>query len=219
MITLEASKRAVHSVDSFKPAHPSPAVEIRFRFIDGSVASFVQHGKDAVENLRHRLEPARLFKQKRIVVADDYSKSVFVCSQINRIDFIFDEPDFDHLPADHADMVEISEREFRRHVPLENPLQLERRVQRRRVGDLIVSFLSLHLTGGESIYLMNEILVKPPADSQTFMRRLLSKDGLAVRLAGGGAGVINLSNLIGYSVYPGVPEVPADSWFAEPKPA
>jgi len=61
------------------------------------------------------------------------------------------------------------------------------------------------------------MLVKLPAESQSYMHRLLSKGTLGIRLADGGEGFLNLANLIGYSVYPGVAEVPADAWLAEPK--
>jgi len=30
--------------------------------------------------------------------------------------------------------------------------------------------------------------------------------------------VLNLANLAGYTVYPGVAQIPADSWLAEPIP-
>ena len=39
---------------------------------------------------------------------------------------------------------------------------------------------------------------------------------LCVRLRTGGIGVVNLANLAGYTVYPGVAQIPADSWVAEP---
>src|SRR5205085_7133560 len=79
-----------------------------------------------------------LFARPRIVIADDYSKSVFVCSQINRIDFIFEGSDFSQLPHDHADLVELDAEEFCAHVPVDDPVRLERRVHSRRAGDLLV---------------------------------------------------------------------------------
>jgi hypothetical protein len=158
-----------------------------------------------------------LFSQSRVVVADDYSKSVFVCSQINRIDFVYDGDGFAHIPYDHADLVELTEAEFRKHVSQKNPARLQKRKQRRRVGDLLVSFLNLRMRGGRHVYLMNETLVKLPADSQSYMQRLLSKGTFVIRLAGGGQSYLNLANLISYSVYPGVAEVPADTWMAQPK--
>jgi hypothetical protein len=81
----------------------------------------------------------------------------------------------------------------------------------------MVSFLHLRMKGGRHVYLMREALVKLPAESQSFMQRLLSKGTYGIRLREGGYGLLNLQNLIGYTVYPGVPELPADTWMAQPK--
>ena len=194
-----------------------PVLEMRFHFVDGSEETFVQTDPSAAVAIRNQVHPSILFHQSRIVIADDYSKSVFVCSQINRIDFIFSEPGFFHIPPDHADLVELTEAEFAKRVPVNEPGRLERREQRREVGDILVSFLHLRMRGGRHVYLMNETVVKLPVDNQSFMQRLLSKEAYIIRLPQGGHGVINLQNLIGYTVYPGVPEVPADSWVAVPK--
>jgi len=66
-----------------------PALEIRFQFVDGSKETFIQPDAEKAENVLRGINPVHLFYQFRIVVADDYSKSVFVCSQINWIDFVF----------------------------------------------------------------------------------------------------------------------------------
>ena len=192
-------------------------LEIRFQFVDGSQETFIQPDAKRAEDVLKVINPVHLFYQSRIVVADDYSKSVFVCSQINRIDFVFQGHGFSHIPTDHADLVELTEADFRKHVPSSDPSGLQKRNQRRRVGDLLVSFLNLRMRGGGHVYLMNEILVKLPSDNQSYMQRLLSKGHLCVRLPGGGESVLNLANLISYSVYPGVTEIPADSWMAQPK--
>jgi hypothetical protein len=65
---------------------------------------------------------------------------------------------------------------------------------------------------------MVELPAKLPAESQSFMRFLLSKGGFHMRLRGGGIGVINLMNLTGYTVYPGLAEIPYDAWTAELMP-
>ena len=185
--------------------------------MDGSTETFIQPDAERAENVLRGINPVHLFYQSRIVVADDYSKSVFVCSQINRIDFLFQGHGFTHIPADHADLVELTESEFRKHVPSSDPSGLQKRTQPRRVGDLLVSFLNLRMRGGSHVYLMNETLVKLPSDSHSYMQRLLSKGPLCVRQPRGGESVLNLANLISYSVYPGVTEIPADSWMAQPK--
>ena len=192
----------------------APALEIRFEFVDGSAANFFQPDPEIAENIWSRINAAHLFTRPRIVIADDYSKSVLVCSQINRIDFVFEGSDFSQIPNDHADLVELSEKEFREHVPLDDPSRLERRAQPRQVGDLLVSFLHLRMRGGSHVYLMNETLIKLPVENLSFMQRLLSGGSYSIRLQGGGQGFLNLSNLVGYSVYPGVPEIPSDTWMA-----
>jgi hypothetical protein len=48
------------------------------------------------------------------------------------------------------------------------------------------------------------------------MQFLLSGGGFHMRLRGGGIGIINLAHLAGYTVYPGLAQVPSDTWFAEP---
>src|SRR6266404_4372984 len=194
----------------------APPLEIRFQFVDGSVANFFQPDPEIAETIWGRINVAHLFTRPRIVVADDYSKSVFLSSQINRIDFVFEGSDFSQIPNDHADLVELREEDFRALVPLEDPSRLERRVQPRQVGDLLVSFLHLRMWGGSHIYLMNETLVKLPVDNHSFMQRLLSGGTYSIRLQNGGQGFLNLSNLVGYTVYPGVPEIPSDSWLAVP---
>lgn len=193
-----------------------PAFEVCFHFVDGSRKTFIQRNPEAAENLRRRINPFHLFSRARIVVADDYSKSVFVCSQINRIDLISGDSGFSTIPSDHVDLVELDEEEFRERVPRHEPDRLEKREQRRNVGDLLVSFLELRMAGGRNLYLMNETLVKLPTENHSFMQRLLSGGAYCIRLRHGGIGVLNLQNLIGYTVYPGVPEVPADTWLADP---
>ena len=191
------------------------ALEVRFEFVDGSRQSFIQQDAKTAEDIRKRIHPALLFTQSRIVVADEYSKSVFVCAEINRVDLICTESGFSKLPPDHLDLVELTEAEFRQCVPLNDPTLLQKREQRRSVGDPLVSFLDLRMRGGSHVFLMNEIVVQLPAENHTFMHRLLSKGSYGIRLREGGQGWLNLHNLIGYTVYPGVPELPADTWMAQ----
>ena len=213
MMTIEANKR------SPKRSRIQPALKIHFQFVDGTEESFTQSNAEAAEGILQQTNPFHLFTQSRIVLADDYSKSVFVCAQINRVDFFFKGDSFSQIPGDHADLVEINEAMFRQHVPLDNPSRLEKRAQHRPVGDLLVSFHNLRMRGGSHVYLMKETLVKLPAESQSYMQRYLSKNTLGIRLPCGGKSFLNLANLIGYSVYPGVPEVPSDTWMVQPQTA
>ena len=112
----------------------------------------------------------------------------------------------------------MTEAEFRKNARLDEPAQMIRREQATPVGDLLVSFVRLQMRGGHPLFVMIELPVKLPAESQSFMQFMLSKASVHMRLADGGIAVLNLANLAAYTVYPGVAQIPADSWLAEPVP-
>jgi hypothetical protein len=72
------------------------------------------------------------------------------------------------------------------------------------------------MRGGQPLFVLVEAATKLPAESQSYMQFLLSKTAVHMRLRGGGIGVVNLANLAGYTVYPGVAQIPTDAWLAEP---
>jgi hypothetical protein len=194
----------------------SRAMTIRVHLTDGSVTSFVQQDPAQAQMIWQAVDPARLFAAPRIVVAGTHSKSVFVSCEIVRIDFIQEGLACWEFPGGYADVVELTEADFRRHAHLDQPELMIKREQATPIGDLLVSFLKLHWRGSRPLFLMIEFPVKLPVENHSFMQFLLSKGSGHFRLHGGGVGVFNLSNLAGYTVYPGVAQVPADSWMAEP---
>jgi hypothetical protein len=193
-----------------------PAFVIRVHLTDGSVESFAQSDEAEARKLWDKIEPSHMFAQSRIVLAGEHSKSVYVTAQIVRVDFIQESNECWEFPGGYSDVVELTEEDFRTHARLDRPKLMPKREQPTPVGDLLVSFVKLHLAGGKPLYLMIEFPVKLPVENHSFMQFMLSKGGFHMRLCGGGIGVINLENLLGYTVYPGVPQIPSDSWFAEP---
>ena len=77
----------------------------------------------------------------------------------------------------------------------------------------------MQLRGGQPLFVMMEAATKLPADSQSFMQFLLSKGAIHMRLRGGGIGIVNLANLAGYTVYPGVAQLPAGACSPNPFPS
>jgi hypothetical protein len=189
---------------------------VRVHLTDGSVESFTQPDEATAKEIWQSVEPSRLFTQPRLVIAGTHSKSVFVPSEVVRIDFIKQGYTCWAFPEGYADVVELSEADFRNHAHLDQPELMPKREHPTPVGDLLVSFLKLLFKRNPPIFLMTEFSVRLPAENQSFMRFLLSKTGFHMRLRGGGIGVVNLANLTGYTVYPGVAQIPADSWIAEP---
>src|SRR5260221_1305595 len=195
---------------------PKPTLMIRFHLTDGSVHSFVQPNAAAARKLWDGVDPARLFVRPRFVVGSEHSKAVFVSAETVRVDFLHDSFQCWEFPGGYSDIVELSEEEFRKHARLDQPARMTKRDQPTPVGDLLVSFVKLQMRGGRPLFVMVEIPVKLPAESQSFMQFMLSKAAIHMRLRVGGVGVVTLANLIGYTVYPGVAQIPADIWMAEP---
>jgi len=195
-----------------------PLLTIRFHLTDGSVHSFVQTDDAVARKIWESVDPARLFAHPRIVIGSDHSKAVFVSAETVRVDFLQDSFQCWEFPGGYSDVVELSEEEFRKHAHLDQPAQMTKREQPTPVGDLLVSFVQLQMRGGRPQFAMIEVPVKLPAESQSFMQFMLSKTAVHMRLRGGGIGVLNLANLAAYTVYPGVAQIPADAWLAEPVP-
>ena len=195
-----------------------PFLTIRFHLTDGSVHSFVQTDDAVARKIWESVDPARLFARPRIVIGSDHSKAVFVSAETIRVDFLQDSFQCWEFPGGYSDVIELSEEEFRKHARLDQPAQMTKREQPTPVGDLLVSFVQLHMRGGRPQFAMVEVPVKLPAESQSFMQFMLSKASVHMRLREGGIGVLNLANLAAYTVYPGVAQIPADSWLAEPVP-
>ena len=198
-----------------KKAPSSNALAIRIHLTDGSVPSFTQADPMIIKKLWNAIEPSRLFAQRRIIVGSEHSKAVFFTAEVVRVDFLHDSLELWEFPQGYTDIVELSEKEFRQHGRLDEPSLMVKRERPNPVGDLLVSFIQLHLRGIRPLFVMVEIFAKLPAESQSFMQFLLSRTAVHLRLRNG-IGVINLANLVGYTTYPGVAQIPADSWLAEP---
>jgi len=195
---------------------PKSVLTVRFHLTDGSVHSFAQTDDALARKIWDAVEPARLFTRPRIVIGSEHSKTVFVSAEVIRVDFLHHSFQCWEFPGGYSDIVELSEDEFRKHAHLGQPALMLKRDLPTPAGDLLVSFVRLHMRGGRPLFVMVEAPVKLPAESQSFMQFMLSKAAVHMRLRGGGLGVLNLANLAAYSVYPGVAQIPADSWLAEP---
>src|ERR1041385_1140765 len=173
--TNHSGERAAIMKTNPSKSSSKPILTIRFHLTDGSVHSFSQPDATINEKLWDAIEPSRLFTHQRIVVGSEHSKSVFVSTEIIRVDFHHDSFQCWKFPAGYSDIVELSEEEFRKHARLDEPSLMARREQRTPTGDILVSFIKLHVRGGQPLFVMVEAAAKLPAESQSFMHFLLSK--------------------------------------------
>ncbi len=79
-------------------------------------------------------------------------------------------------------------------------------------GDAFVAFADLVMKGGRHVYLMLEGANLPPADRFTRIPLLLSGVHFHARLPVGGMSIVNLANLVRFTLYPGPPEASVDAW-------
>jgi len=213
LVIMPAASQATSPLDK----QVKPVLTIRVHLTDGSTHPFVAATESAARKIWDAVEPARLFASPRVVIGSEHSKAVFVSCEITRIDFIQDLFQCWEFPAGYSDIVELTEGEFREHAHLDEPELKVKRAQPTPVGDLLVSFVRRYMRGGQGVFAMVEAPVKLPAESQSFMQFMLSKNSIHMRLRGGGTAILNLANLAGYTVYPGVAQIPGDSWLAEPE--
>jgi hypothetical protein len=185
---------------------------IRFHLVDGAVESFVQEDAAVAGRLWESVEPQRLFDQARLIVADRHSKTVYVSERVNRVDFIGIHQRRWCFPGCFPDVVEITEAEFCERTRGDDGSSTEQPEQRHRATFPLTFFIDLRFLGNTRVLLMVEGLVKLPIESHLYMNFLLSKGWAHTRLRGGGASVLNLTNLVSYSVHPDAMTLPEEVW-------
>jgi hypothetical protein len=116
--------------------------------------------------------------------------------------------------SETPDIMEISEQEFLSQAQGRDGKHVERRKNQHAPGQHFVGFNDIQLVGGRHIYLRFQGVAVPPADRLQRIHSFLTLPGLAFRLPGGGLGIVNLTNAVKLTAYPGPAEVPTDAWVA-----
>ena len=196
---------------------PSPVMQLRIHLVDGSVQSFSQADHAKAEQTWLSIEPARLFAQPRLVIAGTHSKSVFVCSEILRIDFVQQCFRCWEFPGGYADVVQLSEAAFRKNAHLDHPELMPKRTHPIPVGDLLVSFLELHFRKNPPICVMVEFPGETAGGGPLVHKVPAVEDGVSHAPGGWRSwGAESGSPVKLHGISGGWPHVPADAWDAEP---
>ena len=187
-------------------------MEIRIHTQSGSVETFFQDNPALVTSILKGIQSTKVFAANIITIAGDYSLTSFAASQINRVDLITkDAPPWKH-PDDILDVVELSEEEFRERSHLNDPARLERRRSPKHTGEFALVFVEVEMTGGSRIFLTAKIRVGLPAERLQRLRTLFSSAALDFRLPQGGTAILNLKNLVRFTLNPGPDVTPIDAW-------
>jgi hypothetical protein len=187
-------------------------MEIRIHTRSGSVETFFQDNPALTAQILKSIRSTRVFAADIIIIAGDYSLTTFSASQINRVDLIsMDAPPWKH-PEDILDVVELSEDEFREQSHLNYPSRLERRRSPKQTGELAVVFVEVEMATGSRIFLAAKIRVGLPAERLQRLHTLFSATALDFRMPQGGTAILNLKNLVRFTLNPGPDVTPIDAW-------
>jgi hypothetical protein len=187
-------------------------MEIRIHTQRGSVETFVQDDPVLVARVLKGILSPRVFAANIITIAGDYSLTTFAAAKVNRVDLIAEDRPLWKHPTDILDVVELSEDEFRERSHLNDPARLERRRSPKRTGAFAAAFVEVEMTGGNRIFLAAEIKVVVEAERLQRLRTLFSATAVHFRMSEGGTAILNLKNLVRFTIYPGPDLTPIDAW-------
>ena len=193
-------------------------LQVRIHGVDGSLATFSQDDPAVAEHIVRDCQTPDFFKQERIAVAGRHSVTTLVLSKVARIDLAGEglprwKPPFG-IGMSIRDIVELPEQEFFYQVESRDLKHVERRRVHLSPGRPAVAFIAIQLSGGRHMYLKVEMVDALPAERLQRIRAFMELPGLSFRLVGGGLGLVNLTNAVKFTAYPGPAEVLADTWSA-----
>lgn len=188
-------------------------LQIHIHTTDGSSATFVQNEEDQAKSILDDFHPDRIFARDKIVIADGHSLTSFPASRVVRLDLVSEQLSHRLLPLEIVNAVELSETEFR--ALLRNP---ELRVQwdpAQPPDAAVVIFLAVEMAGQPPLFLIMEIVGEPLADPLETVSPLLAAPALCFRMRSGGVAALNLTHLMGVTLYPGLQQPPTEAWPAQ----
>jgi hypothetical protein len=187
-------------------------MEIRIHTESSSIETFFQDNPALVAPILKGIQSTRVFASNVITIAGEYSLTTFTTSRVNRVDLIDEDlPVWKH-PEDILDVVELSEDEFRERSHLNDPARLERRRTPKQTGEFVLVFVAVEMSGGARIFLAAKIKVGLPAERLQRLRTLFSAASVHLRMREGGTAILNLKNLVRFTLHPGPDVTPIDAW-------
>ncbi len=178
----------------------------------GSVETFFQDDPALVARILKGIQPAKVFTRDIITIAGDYSLTTFVALRVNRVDLIAEDLPLWEYPTDILYVVELPEDDFRERSHVNDPARLERRRSPKRTGEFAVVFVEVEMTGGDRIFLAAEIQVGLEVERRQRLHMLFSAPAVHFRLLQGGISILNVKNLVRFTINPGPDVTPMGAW-------
>ena len=187
-------------------------MKIRIHTESGSIETFFQDNPGLTAPILKAIQSTKVFASNTITIAGEYSVTTFATSRVNRVDLIDEDlPVWKH-PEDILDVVELSEDDFRERSHLNDPARLERRRTPKQTGESTMVFVEVEMTGGTRVFVAAKIKVGLPAERLQRLRTLFSAAAVHFRMRQGGTAILNLKNLVRFTLNPGPDVTPIDAW-------
>jgi hypothetical protein len=183
--------------------HPAKSLHLHIHKVDGSLETFAQREAGPADRILSEFQRGRIFNQEKITIAGDNSLASFTVHQVTRIDLITDLLSVWDFPFVIGALVELTEMEFREFLH-----DRQRRAQPCTSGDYPV-FLEIEMVNGQHSFLWMEIIAGLPADRLLKIYSLLKARSLIFGLRSGGIGILNLANMVRFSIHPDLLAGPA----------
>ena len=193
--------------------HAAQDLEIHIHKLDGSMERFIQSETSLMKRILNEFQPARIFIQEKIIIADGDSLTSFPARQVVRIDLVSEPSPHWILPPEIVNAVELTETEFR--ALLQNPEPGDRWNQARAQDASEVAFLNVEMAGQQPLFLALEVAIGPPADRPgaiLYPLYPLTTPALCFRMQTGGVAALNPLHLMRFTLSPAPQQTPMVAW-------
>jgi hypothetical protein len=182
-------------------------IRIRVHGVDGSIRTFTQRGGGVIRQTLDWFHPTYLFAQQRIEIPGERSLTTFIASQVTRIDLVTEPRSNCHVPPDLVAAVELTEPAFQVLTQGEQPQEKPEESTLPHKTEKVL--LDIALAGCQHVFLAQERAVSQPSQDMLRFSTLLTSKSLSFLMRTGGVAVLNIANLVCFTVYPDPAPVPA----------
>jgi hypothetical protein len=214
-------------IEAASPRSAAPAADLICRQIDvygidSHISRFAVSDPQAARHLLERIQPARIFSQRNLVLKGDTGIAIFPCAAVVRVDFVMNGfPDWSsHHPA--SKMVESTEAEMEERLRPEAMTAIGTNPP--GAGGPLVVFADITLANAERVFVRCEMPVPEPVETRirnmisldhSFMaQHILTEPSLYIRRRGGGAILLNSAHVVRLNFHSGMEDIP-NAWPAD----
>ncbi len=188
------------------PMNNAPeTIEIHVHGVDGSIKKFTQRDGSLLRQTLDWFQPNHIFTQQRIEIPGERSLTTLIASQVTRIDLVTEPRSTTNVSPGPVEAVELSEPAFRALAQGEH-LHVVEKTSPPPDSTVMVLF-DLALAGGKHVFLALETPVSHTPQNMESFSTLLTSASFSFLTRAGGFAVLNVANLMWFTVYPDPAEV------------